>query len=67
MDIQTQYWEESLSVVETCYFDSKFLKRCNSENLTAELNAALYELPTRNMLQLSRDGPSTNWTTNGQT
>ena len=52
---------ESLSVVEICYFDSKFLKRPNAENLTAELNAALQELPMKNMLQLSMDGPSTNW------
>ena len=61
MDIQIRCWNETLSVVETRYFDSKFLKRPNVENLTAKLNAALRELPTKNMLQLSVDGPSTNW------
>ena len=50
-----------MSVVETCYFDSKFLKRPNAENFNAELNAALHELPTKNMLQQSMDGPNTNW------
>ena len=32
MDIQIHYWNESLSVVETRYFDSKFLKHPNAEN-----------------------------------
>ena len=32
MDIQIRYWNESFGVVETCYFDSKFLKRPNAEN-----------------------------------
>ena len=32
MDIQISYWNESLGVVETHYFDSKFLKCPNAEN-----------------------------------
>ena len=31
MDIQIRYWNESLGVVETRYFDSKFLKRPKAE------------------------------------
>ena len=33
MDIQIHCWKESLGVVETRYFDSKFLKRPKAENL----------------------------------
>ena len=32
MDIQIRYWKESLGVVETRYFDFKFLKRPKAEN-----------------------------------
>ena len=32
MDIQIRYWNESLGVVETRYFDSKFLKFPKAEN-----------------------------------
>ena len=32
MDIQIRYWNESLGVVETRYFDFKFLKRPKAEN-----------------------------------
>lgn len=61
MDIQIRFWNESTGLAETRYLDSKFLKRPNAENLTTELNNALGELPTKNMLQLSMDGPRTNW------
>jgi hypothetical protein len=61
MDIQIRYWNETKGVVDTRYFDSKFLKRPNAENLTGELNDALAKLPVKNMTQLSMDGPNTNW------
>ena len=32
IDIQIRYWNESLDVVETRYFDSKFLERHGAEN-----------------------------------
>jgi len=61
MDVQIRYWNDLSGLVETRYFDSKFIKRPNAVNLLEELNKALTELPVKNMLQLSMDGPNTNW------
>ena len=35
--------------------------RPNADNLHDELHNALQSLPEKNMLQMSMDGPNTNW------
>ena len=61
MDLQLRYWEDSLSQVCTRYFDSHFLKRPNAKNLVDALLLSLSKLTPERLLQLSMDGPSTNW------
>ena len=61
MDIQIRFWNESENVVSTRYLDSRFIKRPNAENLVTELNDSLSEFCLKNMIQLSMDGPNTNW------
>ena len=61
MDIQIHFWNNSENVVSTRYLDSRFLKRPNAENLVTELKDSLSELCFKNMIQLSMEGPKTNW------
>ena len=49
------------NIVETSYLDSKFLLRPSSENLKCELVASIAGLDMFKFLQLSMDGPNTNW------
>ena len=45
VDIQIRFWDESENLFNSRYFDSKFLKRPNLENLVSELNISLSDLP----------------------
>ena len=45
IDIQIRFWDESENLFSSRYFDSKFLKRLNAENLVSELNISLSDLP----------------------
>ena len=61
MDIIIKYWCSEKGKAETRYFDSQFLRRPNAENLVEKLKVSLKQLDTRKCLQLSMDGPNTNW------
>ena len=61
MDIQVRYWDNINGIVNTRYLDSTFLKRPNAKNLVDSLQKCIVNIPQKNMLQLSMDGPSTNW------
>lgn len=43
------------------YFDSQFLLRPNADNLLESLTTAIKDLSQEKLIQLSMDGPSTNW------
>ena len=57
MDVNLRYWNDEKNIAET----SKFLLRPNAENLKCELVASILGLDLAKFLQLSMDGPSTNW------
>ena len=61
MDVQIRYWNETTKQVDTRYIDSQFLRRPNAQNLFDCLIASLKDLPYKRLLQLSMDGPTTNW------
>ena len=61
MDVHIRYWDNEKGRVKTNYLDSRFVFRPNVDNLHDELHNALQSLPEKNMLQLSMDGPNTNW------
>ena len=61
MDVNLRYWNDEKNIAETSYLDSKFLLRPNAENLKCELGASITGLNMAKFLQLSMDGPNTNW------
>ena len=61
MDFNICYWSSAKNVVETRYFDSKFVSRPNADNLFEQLDYVLKELSEIKILHLSMDGPSVNW------
>ena len=61
MDLQIRYWDNEACISKTPYLDSQFVLRPNAENLFASLNNGTECLQDEKMIQLSMDGPSTNW------
>ena len=54
MDVNLRYWNDEKNIAET-------LLRPNAENLKCELVASRTGLDMAKFLQLSMDGPNTNW------
>ena len=61
MDLHLRFWDNELNKVVTRYFDSVFLGHTRSGDLLVKFNEALLGLNMSNMLQISMDGPNTNW------
>ena len=61
MDVNIRYWNDKRNIAETAYLDSQFLLRPNAENLKSELIESMSNLDMAKFLQLSMDGPNTNW------
>lgn len=61
MDLLLRFWDEELNRVVTRYYDSVFLGHTRAEDLLGKFKTGLSKLNARNMLQISMDGPSTNW------
>jgi hypothetical protein len=61
MDMNIRYWDEKEGLVKVNYFTSRFFERPNAENILNELRTALKPVPEQRMIQLSMDGPNTNW------
>ena len=61
MDIQIRFWDTQNHCVKTRYYDSRFLYRPNADNLYQCINTGTSQLPKQQMIQLSMDGPNTNW------
>ena len=59
MDIQIRYWSNEACKVQTKYYDSKFLKRVNSDTICDALIQTLNSFDEGKMLMLSMDGPTT--------
>ena len=61
MDMNVRYWDDGNGLVKLNYATSRFFKRPNAENNLSELLAGLKPICEANMIQLSMDGPNTNW------
>ena len=63
MDIFIRYWSEDIQMVVTRYFESKFMRRPNAENVVEAIENSLesHSLPKTNLIHVGMDGPSTNW------
>ena len=55
------YWDDIKNLVQTRYFDSKFLRHPNSEMLFEKIKKSFTELNESRLIQLSMDCPSVNW------
>ena len=61
MDVNLRYWNDKRNITETSYLDTTFLPRPNVENLKCELVGSMTVVNMAKFLQLSMDGPNTNW------
>ena len=61
MDLNIRYWDDEKGLVVTRYFGSQFLRRPNAENLFKHLLESMKLLSPKWLIQLSMDGPNTNW------
>ena len=59
-DVHFRFWNNVANEVSTRFYDSHFLQRTNAENLFECLQSSLKDVTSKN-LQLSVDGPNTNW------
>ena len=58
MDISIRFWDDIAGEAVTRYFNSRFFKRPNADNILEELLKATTNLPTKTIL--SMDEPNTN-------
>ena len=61
MDVNVRFLNECRNIVETRYYNSKFLDRPNAENLLESIRDVSIGLQQENFLQLAMDGPNLNW------
>ena len=63
MDVNLRYLNDETNIAETSYLDFlfRFLLRPTVENPKCELVASITGLDMAKFLQLSMDGPNTNW------
>jgi hypothetical protein len=61
MDLILRFWDEERQRVVSRYFDSEFLGHTRAADLLNKFLKGLESLDQGNMVQISMDGPSTNW------
>ena len=61
MDMIIHFWDDEKNKVCGRYFDSNFLGHTSAEDLLKSLQSLLTTLNPMGLIQLSMDGPSTNW------
>ena len=61
MDVQIRYWNEIAKQINMWFFDFQFSRCPNAKNLFDWLIILLTDFPSECLLQLSMDGPNTNW------
>ncbi len=62
-DIHVRFWEQGAERVQTRFLTSEFLGHATAEDLFGKLCPIIQDLGTRNLLQISMDGPNVNWKT----
>ena len=61
MDLNVRYWDDEIGITQVNYFTSRFFEHRNVENIHQELQAAIKPTCKQKIIQLSMDGPNTNW------
>ena len=61
MDMIICFWDNEKNKVCSRYFDSNFLGHTSAQDLLKSLQSLLSTLNPMGLIQLSMDGPSTNW------
>ena len=61
MDFVVRYWDNVNNEVSVCYLNSKFLVHA-AAYIICKFNEGIKELNKGQLLQISMDGPSVNWT-----
>ena len=61
MDMIIHFWDNEKNKVCSRYFDSNFLGHTSAQDLLKSLQSLLTTLNPMGLIQLSMDGPSTNW------
>ena len=61
MDVIVRFWDNEKNKVCSRYFDSNFLGHTSAQDLLKSLPSSLTTLNPMGLIQLSMDGPSTNW------
>ena len=61
MDVIIHFWDNEKNKVCSRYFDSNVLGHTSAQDLLKSLQSFLTTLNPMELIQLSMDGPSTNW------
>ena len=61
MDLILRFWNDEKKQVVVRYFDSQYLGHTRDNDLLSKMKMSLARLCSSNILQISMDGPSTNW------
>ena len=61
MDMIIHFWDNEKNKVCSRYFDSNFLSHTSAQDLLKSLQSLLTTLNPMGLIQLSMDGPSSNW------
>ena len=61
MDVIIHFWDNEKNKMCRRYFDSNFLGHTSAQNLLKHVQSLLTTLNPMGLIQLSMDGPSTNW------
>ena len=61
MDMIIHFWDNEKNKMCIRYFDSNFLGHTSAQDLLKSLQSLLTTLNPMGLIQLSIDGPSTNW------
>ena len=61
MDLMLRFWDNELNKVVSRYFCSQFMGHTRAVALLENFKAGLVKLDPKCLLQVSMDGPTTNW------
>ena len=61
MNVIIHFWDNEKNKVRSRYFDSNFLGHTSAQDLLNSLQSLLTTLNPMQLIQLSMDGPITNW------
>ena len=61
MDLLIRYWDDTAGLVETRYMGSQFMGHGKASDLCEHFVKGLATIGLTNLLQVSMDGPSVNW------